>query len=57
VERYITLGLSEGAELLAGGKRPDAPELARGFFLRPTVFAGCRREMAVVAGTRCSARW
>ncbi len=48
VERYISLGLAEGAELLAGGKRPSEPELARGFFLRPTVFAGCRREMAVV---------
>jgi betaine-aldehyde dehydrogenase len=48
VERYIELGRSEGAELLAGGRRPDSPELARGFFLRPTVFAGCRREMAVV---------
>ena len=48
VERYIALGLAEGAELLAGGKRPSAPELERGFFLRPTVFAGCRREMAVV---------
>jgi betaine-aldehyde dehydrogenase len=48
VERYIALGQSEGAELLAGGGRPDSPELARGFFLRPTVFAGCRREMAVV---------
>jgi len=35
----ITLGLSEGRSLLAGGKRPDAPELARGFFLRPR----CRR--------------
>jgi betaine-aldehyde dehydrogenase len=48
VERYIALGLAEGAELLAGGERPSSPELARGFFLRPTVFAGCRREMAVV---------
>ena len=28
VERYIALGLAEGAELLAGGKRPAAPELA-----------------------------
>ena len=48
VERYIALGLSEGAELLAGGRRPDEPALASGFFLRPTVFAGCRRDMAVV---------
>jgi betaine-aldehyde dehydrogenase len=48
VERYISLGLAEGAELLAGGQRPSLPELAKGFFLRPTVFAGCHREMAVV---------
>ena len=48
VERYISLGLAEGAELLAGGRRPSEPALARGFFLRPTVFAGCRRDMAVV---------
>src|SRR5260370_21866483 len=48
VERYIAVGLSEGAELLAGGKRPASPDLERGFFLRPTVFAGCRRDMTVV---------
>jgi len=48
VERYIALGLSEGASLRAGGERPASPSLARGFFLRPTVFADCRREMAVV---------
>ncbi len=48
VERYIALGLAEGASLRAGGSRPAAPSLARGFFLRPTVFADCRREMAVV---------
>jgi betaine-aldehyde dehydrogenase len=48
VERYIALWLSEGAELLAGGQRPASPDLAKGFFLRPTVFAGCRREMTVV---------
>jgi betaine-aldehyde dehydrogenase len=48
VERYIALGLSEGAELLAGGKRPVDPALAQGFFLRPTVFGGCHREMTVV---------
>ncbi len=29
VERYIALGLSEGAELLAGGQRPDSPSSLR----------------------------
>ncbi len=37
VRGYIRKGIEEGAELLAGG--PDAPEgLARGFYVRPTVF-------------------
>jgi betaine-aldehyde dehydrogenase len=48
VERYIALGLAEGASLRAGGERPVSPSLAQGFFLRPTVFADCHREMAVV---------
>src|SRR5580693_5557757 len=48
VERYIALGLAEGASLRAGGERPASPSLAQGFFLRPTVFADCHREMAVV---------
>src|ERR1700689_3557917 len=48
VERYIALGLAEGASLRAGGERPSSPALAQGFFLRPTVFAECHREMAVV---------
>ncbi|MBV9096334.1 MAG: aldehyde dehydrogenase family protein [Streptosporangiaceae bacterium] len=48
VERYISSALAEGASLAAGGSRPSEPALARGFFLRPTLFAGCRRDMAVV---------
>jgi betaine-aldehyde dehydrogenase len=48
VERYGRLGVEQGARLLAGGCRPDDPELARGFFYRPTVFADCTRDMTVV---------
>jgi betaine-aldehyde dehydrogenase len=48
VERYIALSVSEGARLLAGGRRPDTEELAAGFFLRPTVFGDCTREMTAV---------
>ena len=48
VERYIALSIQQGATLLAGGGRPAEPELARGFFLRPTVFGGCTREMTAV---------
>jgi betaine-aldehyde dehydrogenase len=48
VQRYAELGQREGARLLAGGHRPDDPELRDGFFFRPTVFADCTREMTVV---------
>jgi betaine-aldehyde dehydrogenase len=48
VERYVALGLAEGARLVAGGRRPDEPELANGFFYRPTVFADCDRSMTIV---------
>jgi aldehyde dehydrogenase (NAD+) len=36
VESYIHLGVSEGAKMVAGGGRP---EIDRGWFVRPTVFA------------------
>ena len=49
VRRYIELGPTEGATLLAGGL--DAPELpahvAAGNFVRPTVFAGVRNDMRI----------
>ena len=48
VERYVQIGLDEGARLVAGGHRPSEPELARGFFYRPTVFADCHRGMRIV---------
>jgi betaine-aldehyde dehydrogenase len=48
VERHIADALAEGATLLAGGARPAEPELAAGFFLRPTVLGGCDRTMNVV---------
>jgi betaine-aldehyde dehydrogenase len=48
VEGYISSAVAAGARLVAGGGRPDEPELARGFFVRPTVFADCRREMRII---------
>ena len=39
---------AEGARVLAGGCRPDDPELAEGYFYRPTVLDGCHRGMRVV---------
>ncbi|WP_019814242.1 aldehyde dehydrogenase family protein [Saccharomonospora saliphila] len=48
VERYIERTIAEGARLVTGGTRPDEPELADGYFLRPTVFADCTAEMTAV---------
>jgi len=46
VEEYITTGLSEGAELVAGGPRPA--HLDTGWYVPPTLLAGCSGDMRVV---------
>ena len=48
VARYVELGIAEGARLVAGGAAPTEPELAAGFYFRPTVLADCRRDMTVI---------
>ncbi|MGH3947558.1 MAG: aldehyde dehydrogenase family protein [Pseudonocardiaceae bacterium] len=48
VERHISGALAEGARLVTGGSRPTAPELAKGYFLRPTIFTDCTADMAIV---------
>ena len=41
ITKYVDIGLSEGAELLIGGKRNVLPgELAGGYYFQPTVFKG-----------------
>src|SRR5919197_2064268 len=44
---YIESGKTEGARLLCGGKAPEAPELAGGFYLEPTVFFGVSPPMRI----------
>lgn len=44
---YIDIGLSEGAELVAGGRRAADGELAGGFYVEPTVFAGVKPGMRI----------
>ncbi|HUJ31632.1 MAG TPA: aldehyde dehydrogenase family protein [Candidatus Acidoferrum sp.] len=46
VQRLIRKGIEEGAELVAGG--PGRPEgISKGYFARPTVFAGVRNDMTI----------
>jgi acyl-CoA reductase-like NAD-dependent aldehyde dehydrogenase len=43
VNRYIQLGIDEGAELLAGG----VSHSEKGWFVRPTIFAKATNQMAI----------
>jgi aldehyde dehydrogenase (NAD+) len=46
VRSYIKKGIDEGAELVTGG--PEAPEgLAKGYFVKPTVFKDVRNDMTI----------
>jgi aldehyde dehydrogenase (NAD+) len=46
VQQYIRIGVEEGAVLIAGGEgRPEG--IDRGYFVRPTVFAGVRNDMTI----------
>ena len=48
IEDFVASAREEGARVLSGGCRPDDPELAKGYFYRPTVLDGCHRGMRVV---------
>ena len=45
---YIERGRAEGARVLTGGMRVTTGELAKGYFVAPTVFDNCRDDMAIV---------
>lgn len=42
---YIASARSEGAQLATGGVHPKDPQLARGFFIEPTVFTSVTADM------------
>jgi aldehyde dehydrogenase (NAD+) len=46
VQGYISKGIEEGATLVAGGPgKPDG--LTTGYYVKPTIFAGVRNDMAI----------
>jgi alpha-ketoglutaric semialdehyde dehydrogenase len=47
VEKYVDIGVSEGADLLIGGKRATAKGLENGFFFQPTIFARVKPGMRI----------
>ena len=48
VEAYVALGISEGAVLVTGGRRPDDAQLTSGSYYLPTIFDNCRSGMRIV---------
>ena len=54
VERYVEVGLEQGAELVTGGARPRGAKTTKGWFFQPTVFtnvkAGSRLEQEEIFG-------
>jgi acyl-CoA reductase-like NAD-dependent aldehyde dehydrogenase len=44
---YIDIARDQGAQVVLGGKRPDNPELASGWFVEPTVLTGVNNQMRV----------
>ena len=44
---YVARGVEEGARLIHGGKRPDDPALAKGWFVEPAIFLDVRMDMAI----------
>lgn len=45
---YVQIGLEEGATLLCGGKRITEGELAKGYFMEPTIFTDTHPNMRIV---------
>jgi acyl-CoA reductase-like NAD-dependent aldehyde dehydrogenase len=46
IMNYIEAGQKEGAKLVCGGERPGG-ELAKGYFVKPTVFSGVNNNMKI----------
>ncbi len=44
---YLQSGIDEGAQVIAGGSRSQDGDLARGFFVEPTVFSGVDDGMRI----------
>jgi alpha-ketoglutaric semialdehyde dehydrogenase len=54
VERYVDIGVADGADLLMGGRRAAGKGLEKGYFFEPTIFArvkqGTRIEQEEIFG-------
>ena len=47
VESYVKIGKDEGAELMTGGRRVEAPGIKGGYYYAPTIFANVNNKMRI----------
>jgi len=47
VERYVQIGIDEGAELVTGGKRVEVTCIEGGYYYAPTIFADVDNKMRI----------
>jgi alpha-ketoglutaric semialdehyde dehydrogenase len=47
VEKYVEIGIQEGARVLCGAKRLTGGEYGRGWFYAPTIFSECTPRMRI----------
>jgi acyl-CoA reductase-like NAD-dependent aldehyde dehydrogenase len=47
IERYVDVGVADGADLLVGGRRADGKGLEKGYFFEPTIFARVKQGMRI----------
>jgi (Z)-2-((N-methylformamido)methylene)-5-hydroxybutyrolactone dehydrogenase len=47
VLEYIDIALIEGAQMVLGGAKGNAPECGKGWFVQPTVFIGVQNDMRI----------
>jgi aldehyde dehydrogenase (NAD+) len=47
VERYVDIGVEEGANLICGGRRADGHGLTKGHFYEPTIFANVEPGLTI----------
>lgn len=47
IEKYVSIGVQEGATLAVGGDRPSGPAFENGFYYLPTVFTGVTSQMRI----------
>lgn len=45
---FIQSARDEGAQLLTGGRVPEDPALENGYYIEPTIFDACTRDMKIV---------